>query len=69
MCLSVCFFDPYARPQFLADLDQIWRVASLSSSSFIITQHIKYNTTLKIHWYNECKDKKNTQTHMHTHME
>ena len=27
--MSVCFFVPYARPQFSADLDQIWRVASL----------------------------------------
>jgi len=25
VCLSVCFFVTYARPQFWADLDQIWR--------------------------------------------
>jgi len=38
--------------------------------SFIITpkaaHKIQYN--LKVHWYNECKDK-NTHTNMHTYME
>ena len=29
VCLSVCFFVPYVRPQFWAHLDQIWRVASV----------------------------------------
>ena len=29
MCVSVCFFVPYAWPQFRADVDQIWHMASL----------------------------------------
>jgi len=29
ICLSVCFFVPYARPQFSAYLHEIWHVASL----------------------------------------
>ena len=32
VCLSVCFSVPYTRPQFSADLNQIWHVASLSPS-------------------------------------
>jgi len=29
VCVCVCFFDPYIRPQFWADLHEIWHVASL----------------------------------------
>jgi len=29
MCLSVYFYVPYARPQFWADLHEIWHVESL----------------------------------------